>query len=156
MKFVYEQIDRFSKNPNTYTSPEFRYTKGSSRNEKDVSKNLPPSLPNGFLIEHLLNKPLPGPPSEKSFKRLAQEFQVLIGAGSDQIALVLSCVLYYALTNREILSQAKKELDDAKIDGTELPGYRELEQLPYLVRLPGKSCSDSVGTHSVLTGGYDQ
>ncbi|KAI9720219.1 MAG: hypothetical protein M1812_003037 [Candelaria pacifica] len=127
--FVQNQISLFNSDPEAYQLPDFRYFEGAS---KEKLTDQPPPLPNGFLIDHLLSKPLPGPPSEKSHKRLAQEFQVLIGAGSDQIALVLSAVIYYSLSNPEILKKILAELKEYNIDGDNLPDYRELEKLPYM------------------------
>lgn len=113
--------------------------------EKTDLLDSPPDLPNGFLIEHILNQPLPGPPSEKSFKRLAQEFQVLIGAGSDQVGLVLSAIIYYALVDETILAKCKAELQAAGVDSGQLPNYRELERLPYLVPLQSLTIFDYNG-----------
>lgn len=58
---------------------------------------------------------------------------MLIGAGSDQIALVLSAVIFYSLENPEILKKILAELKEFNIDGDNLPDYRELEKLPYMV-----------------------
>ncbi|KAI9704833.1 MAG: hypothetical protein M1836_006613 [Candelina mexicana] len=127
--FVQSQISRFDQDPESYKRPDFRYFEGAS-NEKITEQ--PPPIPNGFLIDHLLNKPLPGPPSEKSYKRLAQEFQVLIGAGSDEIAIVLSATVFYSLKNAEIQKKILAELKEYNIDGYNLPDYRELEKLPYM------------------------
>ncbi len=121
-----------NQHPEAYTLPEFRYFEGASK-EKLADK--PPPLSNGFIIDSLLHKPIPGPPSEKSYKRFAQEFQVLIGAASDQVHLVLGSVIYYSLRSSEILRKIKAELKEFNIDGDDLPDYRELEKLPYMVSI---------------------
>ena len=84
-------------------------------------------------MDHLLHEPLPGPSSERSFKRLAQESQILVGAGSDEVALVLSAIIFYSLGNPDVLSRIKTELKEFSISGDNIMDCKELEQLPYLV-----------------------
>lgn len=148
LQFVQSQISLFNADSDSYKLPDFRYFDGAS---KEKLTDQPPELPNGFLVDHLLSKPLPGPPSEKSHKRLAQEFQVLIGAGSDQIALVLSAVIFYSLKNPEILKKIKAELKEYNVDGDNLPDYRELERLPYMVFSTHKAFSLGRAMLTIIT-----
>jgi cytochrome P450 len=70
------------------------------------------------------------PQEEKSAERLAQEIQVVIGAGGETVAKALSWITYYLLENPQTLDKLKKELNEK--DPDQKAPLAELEQFPYL------------------------
>lgn len=83
------------------------------------------------FFHDVLNSNLP--PEEKSAERLAQEIQVVIGAGGETVAKALSWITYYLLENPQTLEKLKKELND--LDPDQKASLAELENMPYLVSL---------------------
>lgn len=80
------------------------------------------------------------PLKEKSAERLAQEIQVVIGAGGETVAKALSWTTYYLLENPEKLNALKRELNE--LDPKQVASLVELEKMPYLVRhYSVQSCS---------------
>lgn len=73
------------------------------------------------------------PPEEKTAERLAQEIQVVIGAGAETVAKMLSWTTYYLLENPEKLKKMKEELD--RLDPDRKASLVDFEQMPYLVSL---------------------
>ncbi|KAK0102780.1 hypothetical protein ONS95_006377 [Cadophora gregata] len=75
------------------------------------------------------------PPSEKSLDRLYQEGQTFIAAGTETTAWCLTVIIFYLLSNPEIMKTLKDELDAAE-RGVERKEKRrssvQLEKLPYL------------------------
>ena len=83
------------------------------------------------IFHELLDSDLPS--HEKSLDRLADEGEILIGAGSETTAMALSHITFYLLQNRTLLEKLRAELREALPDPkTNLP-WSKLEQLPYLV-----------------------
>ena len=74
------------------------------------------------------------PPEEKSAERLAQEIQVVIGAGGETVAKMLSWTTYYLLENPEKLRSLKEELD--RLDPDRVASLVDLEKMPYVVSPP--------------------
>ena len=74
------------------------------------------------------------PPEEKSAERLAQEIQVVIGAGGGTVAKMLSWTTYYLLENPEKLRSLKEELD--RLDPDRVASLVDLEKMPYVVSPP--------------------
>jgi cytochrome P450 len=70
------------------------------------------------------------PPEEKSAERLAQEIQVVIGAGAETVAKMLSWTTYYLLENPEKLEKLKEELD--RLDPDRKASLVDFEKMPYL------------------------
>ncbi|QKX57661.1 uncharacterized protein TRUGW13939_04779 [Talaromyces rugulosus] len=83
---------------------------------------------------------------EKSAERLAQEIQVVIGAGGETVAKALSWITYYLLENPQSLEKLKNELN--KMDPDQEASLASLEQMPYLtsVMLEGLRLSYGVST----------
>jgi cytochrome P450 len=72
-------------------------------------------------------------PEEKSLDRLAQEAQVIIGAGSDTVANALTVTTFHILNNPEVLVKLKRELETAMPDLYAPTKLAVVERLPYLV-----------------------
>lgn len=85
------------------------------------------------LFHELLDGNLP--PEEKSFARLSEECQALMGAGSETTTHALEVICFHLLDNPDKLQKLLEELDRVNPDRkTSLP-LCELEKLPYLVCL---------------------
>lgn len=74
------------------------------------------------------------PASEKSNIRLADEAQLLLGAGIEITAWTLCQTLFYVLSNPNILKRLKAELREAvpDISAADAFSFAKLEALPYL------------------------
>ncbi|KAM3081646.1 hypothetical protein ACMFMG_005099 [Clarireedia jacksonii] len=68
------------------------------------------------------------PPKEKALNRLADEGNILIGAGSETTAQTLSVLFYHLLDNPEMVLRLKEEISGVEGDIT----WGKLEQLPFL------------------------
>ncbi|OCT49257.1 Trichodiene oxygenase [Cladophialophora carrionii] len=86
------------------------------------------------------------PPEEKSAERLAQEIQVVIGAGAETVAKMLSWTTYYLLENPEKLKKLQEELNG--LDPDRNATLVDFEKMPYLtsVMLEGLRLSYGVST----------
>ncbi|PQE05656.1 cytochrome P450 protein [Rutstroemia sp. NJR-2017a BBW] len=73
------------------------------------------------------------PPHEKHAERLAHEAIVVISAAAETTSRALSITMFYLLSNRQILSQLQDEIQKAMPNSSNLPSWKELEELPYLV-----------------------
>ncbi|KAK2809424.1 hypothetical protein FQN50_003883 [Emmonsiellopsis sp. PD_5] len=82
------------------------------------------------LFTEILDSKLP--PEEKSTKRLAQEFHVVIGAGTETTSNTLSVITYHLLKNPDKLKRLLDEIQKLEPNGTAQLSLPELEQLPYL------------------------
>ena len=83
------------------------------------------------IFHELLDSNLPS--SEKTLDRLADEGEILIGAGSESTSMTLSHISFYLLQNRTVLERLRAELREALPNPkTNIP-WSKLEQLPYLV-----------------------
>jgi cytochrome P450 len=71
------------------------------------------------------------PQAEKSFDRLVDEGETMVGAGTIPSALVLASTSFHILANPEVLHKLKTELTSAIPDPGTL-SLQKLEQLPYL------------------------
>lgn len=71
------------------------------------------------------------PQSEKSVQRLADEGQVLIGAGAETTAKTLAYTAFYVLDTPGVLATLRNELNSLHKDPNSLT-WTELEGLPYL------------------------
>lgn len=78
------------------------------------------------IFHELLDSDLP--PAEKSFNRLSQEGQSLVGAGTETTSNALTYIFVSLLLNPEKLARLKQELLTLKEDIS----IQRLEQLPYL------------------------
>jgi cytochrome P450 len=73
------------------------------------------------------------PTEEKSFPRLWQEAQVVIGAGADTTANALTITHFHILDNPDVQKRLREELITAWPDKSEPAQLKIIEQLPYLV-----------------------
>ena len=75
------------------------------------------------------------PKEEKSLQRLAEEGEVLIGAGSETTSRALAYTLFYVVNAPDILRRLREELRTVMKNNTDLPAWTDLEKLPYLVSI---------------------
>ncbi|KAJ9223542.1 hypothetical protein DTO271D3_1622 [Paecilomyces variotii] len=111
----------------------------SQGDEEEKKKYAHPTFFHDVLESNL-------PPEEKSAERLAQEIQVVIGAGGETVAKMLSWTTYYLLENPEKLQKLREELD--RLDPEHTASLVDLEKMPYLtsVMLEGLRLSYGVST----------
>jgi cytochrome P450 len=69
---------------------------------------------------------------DKGPKRLSEEAQAVLGAGTETTSWALAVITYHLLTRPEILAKLTQELENAVEDPLHLPGWSNLETLPYL------------------------
>ncbi|KAJ2996575.1 hypothetical protein NUW58_g937 [Xylaria curta] len=86
------------------------------------------------------------PPRELETERLQHEAIAVIGAGVETTSYSLSLGSYHILSNRDILSMLKKELNEAIPDPRDIPNINTLMQLPYLTCVVNESLRFSYGT----------
>ena len=72
------------------------------------------------------------PPQEKSVGRLADEAQLMIGAGLETTAWALTTLSYHLISNPAILKKLRAELEEAIPDPAAKLESIYLEKLPYL------------------------
>lgn len=85
------------------------------------------------LFHELLDANLP--PEEKSFARLSEECQSIVGAGTETTAHALEVICFHLLDNPDKLQKLREELDHLNPDRKATIPLCELEKLPYLVCL---------------------
>jgi cytochrome P450 len=73
------------------------------------------------------------PAAEKTVHRLADEGNILIGAGSETTAQVLSVMFYHLISNPSVLDKLKEELLTVMPQPETEVSWEGLEKLPYLV-----------------------
>lgn len=103
-------------------------------NEQNVSgyETVKSQFSQPTFFHDVLNSSLPS--EEKSPERLAQEVQVVIGAGTETVAKMLTWTMYYLLEKPEKIQKLREELD--RLDPAKTATLLEFEQMPYLVSLP--------------------
>jgi len=82
------------------------------------------------IFHELLESDLP--PQEKSIRRLADEAQLMIGAGLETTAWALTTLSYHLISNPSILKKLRTELEQAIPDPAAKLESISLEKLPYL------------------------
>ncbi|TVY67437.1 Cytochrome P450 monooxygenase sdnE [Lachnellula suecica] len=82
------------------------------------------------ILYEILNSDLP--PKEKSDKRLAQDGQAMIVAGTVTTSWALCLAAYYLISQPETLKKLKKELSEALDGPNSIVPLAVLEKLPYL------------------------
>lgn len=79
------------------------------------------------------------PPPELELQRVANEANIIVGAGAETTARTLTLLTYYMATNREVLRKLRSELAGKPLKWGLLASRDKiiprLEQLPYIVRL---------------------
>ncbi|KAL4922403.1 cytochrome P450 [Aspergillus aurantiobrunneus] len=98
------------------------------------------------FFHDVLNSNLP--PEEKSAERLAQEVQVVIGAGAETTGKMLTWTTYYLLENPKKLNKLKEELD--RLDPKQTATLIDFEQMPYLTSVMLEGLRLSYGVSSRL------
>ncbi|KAK7734753.1 hypothetical protein SLS53_007859 [Cytospora paraplurivora] len=71
---------------------------------------------------------------EKGTRRLAAEGFAVVGAGTETTAAAMAVITYHLLRRPELLGKLRAELEGYGVGGDPrvLPGYPELEKIPYL------------------------
>lgn len=72
------------------------------------------------------------PPSEKHVLRLQDEASMVVGAGGETTAQVISRTFYHVVANPLVLRRLREELMKAIPDADEMPSLQTLQNLPYL------------------------
>ncbi|APA15993.1 hypothetical protein sscle_16g107630 [Sclerotinia sclerotiorum 1980 UF-70] len=90
------------------------------------------------------------PPSEKEFKRLFEEAFVLIGAGSDTVANMLTNTHFHLLDNPQHLKTLREELKKAMPDQYARACLKDLEGLPFLNAVVNEGLRLSYGVSTRL------
>lgn len=72
------------------------------------------------------------PAREKTFTRLAVEANGLLAAGFETTGAVLTHTTYHILADPAVHNQLSAELTEAIPNPDRIPGFQQLEQLPYL------------------------
>jgi cytochrome P450 len=100
------------------------------------------------IFHELLNSDMS--PEEKSFIRIVEEGQTVVGAGTITTAHMLKLTSYHLIANPEILQKLQAELASAASDhGTPIP-LKQLEQLPYLKAVVNEGFRLAYGVSSRL------
>lgn len=86
--------------------------------------------PSRTIFETILRSSLP--PAEKTVERLTDEAFVMVVAGGETTAKVLSNTLFHLLANPDWKRQVLEELEKVMPDVNKLPTWNELEKLPVL------------------------
>jgi cytochrome P450 len=92
----------------------------------DADKKRPESI-----FSTLLENP-DVPPEEKTLRRLTDEGEVLLAAGSETSARTLAYTTCYILLHPEVVQKLQHELKKAIPNAKDSPTWTELEQVPYL------------------------
>lgn len=92
-------------------------------NDKDDSSEKAKTIFHGIMRSSV-------PPEEKSIERLCDEAFVLIVAGAETTARVLTVIFSYLLQDEKLFSRLRNTLDDALKGG--LPASKHLEQIPLM------------------------
>ncbi|KAI2781412.1 cytochrome P450 [Daldinia loculata] len=88
-------------------------------------------LPEGKTIFHeIIRSDIPE--TEKETRRLTEEAMVIVIAGSETTASTLAAIMYHLLTDRQLFSRLRAELETVMPDRNELPVASKLDSLPLL------------------------
>jgi cytochrome P450 len=91
------------------------------------------------------------PESEKSLKRVAQESQTLVSAGSTTTVHFLKTTIYFILADAEVHGRLKAELFDAIPSPNDVPPLHVLQKLSYLDAIVKEGSRMTHGPASRLT-----
>ena len=110
-----------------------QYSQENPAKESPRSSDLATTTTNASLFEHILSSKFLSA-KEKEDVRIAQEGFVVLVAGGETTARVLTTATYHVLANREtVLRRLKDELTAIMRDPDIQVDVRTLEQLPWLV-----------------------
>lgn len=98
----------------------------TSQEKWEMSKEDRPELFQIILDSNL-------PPEEKTVARIGSEGFAVIGAGGDTVARVIASTTFHILSNSHILVHLKEELKKAIPNKAEIPSYKNLKELVWLV-----------------------
>ncbi|CZR56606.1 related to cytochrome P450 CYP3/CYP5/CYP6/CYP9 subfamilies [Phialocephala subalpina] len=90
------------------------------------------------------------PPQERTLDRLADEGQVIVGAGTETTAQVLTKVTFYLLREERMLEKLRAELATVMPTPTSSVPWNKLEQLPYLSAVISEGLRISIGVTTRL------
>lgn len=80
------------------------------------------------------------PPQEKQTIRVIQEAGAMVGAGGESTSQVLTALTYALIANPDKLRKLREELRTVMPHSNfDAPSLKQLEKLPYLVRMPVSS-----------------
>jgi len=110
---------------------------GENQNHKSASH---PTIFHSILDSDL-------PPQEKELRRLSQEGQTIVGAGTETTAWAMSVITYHVLANPTVMRQLQEEIRGVMSE--EKATCNQLEKLPYFsaVISEGLRLSYGVTTH---------
>jgi len=117
--------------PDSIAGPVIRHHRNTRKHVTAILRHDPVTEKNTNTIFHEL-RDSDLPPSEKTILRLADEGNILIGAGSETTAQVLAVLSFHLLNNPATLAKLKQELDMLMPTVNTEVKWRELEQLPFL------------------------
>jgi cytochrome P450 len=83
------------------------------------------------IFQGLLDSKLPA--SEKSTERLFCEARIVLAAGTDTTATMMTKLIFHLLADPDVLQKLKAELEGAIPDVNKLPTAAQVENLPWLV-----------------------
>ena len=97
------------------------------------------------IFRELINSPIL-PPTEKATIRVIQEAGAMVGAGGESSSQVLTALTFCLVANPDKLKKLREELRTIMPDSSSpMPSLKQLEKLPYLVRIiMARVCSDSI------------
>jgi cytochrome P450 len=95
-----------------------------------LKRKRSPDYRTTIFHELLENESLPA--REKSMRRLVQEGQIIVSAGTETTAWCLSVLTFHLLSNPTILERLQDELERAIPNPSKSTPLAQLEQLPYL------------------------
>ncbi|KAF8850501.1 putative cytochrome P450 [Acephala macrosclerotiorum] len=90
------------------------------------------------------------PPQEKTLGRLSDEGQIIVGAGTETTAQVLTKLTFYLLRDQGMLEKLRTELRTVMPTPTSVVLWRRLEQLPYLSAVVSEGLRISIGVTTRL------
>lgn len=92
------------------------------------------------------------PAEERTMQRVRDEALIILAAGTETTARVLTIGFFHIYRNPSILQKLRDEIRQVMPQPTDRVPLARLEQLPYLVRLPPQTAN----TYAVLTGRRQQ
>lgn len=102
---------------------------------KSKAAGIPPKERPETIYDALLN-PVSSKAQRPSVEELVSESISMVTAGTDTSATVLQCCVWNILTRTEVRETLLDELSTVRRDTNGLLPLKQLEELPYLVRVP--------------------
>ncbi|KAF2665445.1 cytochrome P450 [Microthyrium microscopicum] len=111
----------------------------------DAKQETSDDADNPNTIFHALRDSDSLPIEEKSFKRLTDEAEILVAAGSETTARTLSYTSFYLINTSSVLDRLRAELRIIMPDKTSKPTWSKLEQSEYLCAVVSEGLRISCG-----------